>query len=169
MKHTTTFIAAILVATSCSYNRVESLTMVSTRNVDPTKPGELILRNVEAKAKTKHDDALQEAIEEACRQHPGGEYMMNVAVYVKGNGNWIKVQGDVWGRPVQQDVATPVQTGGIDLAVGHTVAFKRQGKLVTGTIVGMRPSTALVEFTKSTGGKDMREVPLGELTKVTTP
>jgi hypothetical protein len=101
MKHLPIILFVALVATSCSYRRVGSLTMVSTRNVNPAEPGQLVMRNVEAKAKTKHDDALQEAIEEACRMHQGGEYMMNVAVYVKSNGNWVKVRGDVWGTPAK--------------------------------------------------------------------
>jgi hypothetical protein len=97
MNHATSLILAAMLLTGCAYQRIGSLTMVSTRNVSTTTPGTELLRNVEAKARTKHDDALQEAIDLAVQQHPRGEYMMNCAVFVKSNGNYIKVRGDVWG------------------------------------------------------------------------
>lgn len=172
MKTTTTLLlCCAMLASSCKYNRVGSLTMVSTRNVDPAKPGVVLMRSVEAKAKTKHDDAMQEAIDQAVRQHPGGEYLMNCAVYVKSNGNWVKVQGDVWGTPTADGVATGVQTGGITLQVGDRVAWKQGSSMLTGTIVGMRPGAAVVEYVKPTmlgnsTDKAMKEVQLTSLTKV---
>jgi hypothetical protein len=56
------------------------------------------MRGVEADARMRNDDALQEAVDKAVAQAPGGEYLMNVAVYVKANGRKVKVRGDVWGH-----------------------------------------------------------------------
>ena len=53
----------------------------------------------------RDDDALQEAVDQCVAQVPGGEYLMNAAVYVKDNGRKVRVRGDVWG--VGQPVTVP--------------------------------------------------------------
>lgn len=162
MRYLLPLVLVAMAAGGCQYRRVGSLTMVSTRNIDRATEHQLLLRNVEAKAKTKHDDAMQEAIDQAVRKHPNGEFLMNAAVYVKSNGNWVKVQGDVWGKAGAADVA-PASITGTEMKVGDRVAFKLMGKMTEGTIVGMKPTAALVEFEGATG-KKMKEV---ELTKLT--
>jgi hypothetical protein len=77
------------------------MTMISTRNVDTSKQYQLVQRNAMGKSSSRHNDAMQHAIDEAVRNTPGGEYMMNAIVYVKGNGRKVKVEGDVWGLPAQ--------------------------------------------------------------------
>ena len=91
------FLAIIACVTGCAYNRVGSLTMISTRNIDYSTEYVELARGVEGTSKMKRDDAMQEAIDEAVNSIPGGEYMMNTVVYVKDN-RIIKVKGDVWGR-----------------------------------------------------------------------
>lgn len=93
----TLVLALALGLCSCSYKRIGSLTSISTRNVETTKPYVLKLRGVEAKAKSRHADPLQEAIDAAVKQHPQGEYLMNAVIYVKANGRKVKVTGDVYG------------------------------------------------------------------------
>lgn len=98
---------ALLLASCSPYQRIGNMTMLSTRNVDSSVKYQPLLRGVEAEAKMRNDDALQEAVDLAVAKAPGGEYLMNVAVYVKENGRKVKVRGDVWGLPV----ATPPPTG----------------------------------------------------------
>ena len=73
------------------------LTMISNRNVDKSANYVLLARDVEQKIKTKKKDYLELAIDEAVQSVEGGEYMMNVKLFIKKNGKKIKVQGDVWG------------------------------------------------------------------------
>lgn len=91
------FLAFVLLMGSCTFNRIGSLTMVSTRNMDTSANYVELARGVEGRSKMRHDDALQEAIDDAINSVPGGEYMMNTIVYVKDN-RIIKVKGDVWGK-----------------------------------------------------------------------
>lgn len=164
MRYLIPIVLVAMAAGGCtSWQRVGQLTMLSTRNVDSGKPYTLLLRGVEADAKMRKDDALQAAVDEAVAQHPGGEYMMNVQVLVQSNGKRVKVQGDVWGLPNEAGTAPASATGTASMAVGNRVAFKLAGKLTEGTIVGMRTTTALVEYDGS-AGKKMKEV---ELTKLT--
>ncbi len=164
----------VLAATlcSCGYQRIGSMTMISTRNVDRSAEYQPLMRGVEAKAKMKHDDALQEAVDQAVAQAPGGEYLMNAAIYVKMNGRKVKVRGDVWGHPRKEGVAAPVQTGHGELKVGDRVAITPStgGKVTNGVIVGLRNTTAMVEYdTKALNGttkKVMREVPFERLTRL---
>jgi hypothetical protein len=90
-----------LVATSCSYHRIGSLTIASTRNIDSSKQYVMLQRGVEGKSSGTSTAALEEAMERATNAW-GGEYLMNVALYVSGNGKRVKVQGDVWGLPGSQ-------------------------------------------------------------------
>ena len=70
--------------------------MVSNRNIDSSKEYVLIARGVEAKSKTKKQDALENAIDKVVDKYEG-EYIMNCRIYVKRNGKKIKVNGDVYG------------------------------------------------------------------------
>jgi hypothetical protein len=94
-----------LVASGCSYHRIGSLTIASTRNIDASKEYVLLKRGVEGKSNGASTAALEEAMERATNAW-GGEYMMNVSMYVNGTGKRVKVQGDVWGLPGSQPPAT---------------------------------------------------------------
>jgi hypothetical protein len=96
MKQNLLIVAALMMFTACSYKRIGTLTMVSTRNVNTSKVAHELMRDVEGKSKSTDDDKLQSAIDAAVRMHPQGEYLMNVTVLVS-DGNIIKVKGDVWG------------------------------------------------------------------------
>ncbi len=89
-------ISAIFGISGC-YNRLADINMISNRNIDSSKDYIELRREVIAKSRLKRKDALESAIDKATEQVEGGEYMMNVKIYVKGNGKKVKVVGDVWG------------------------------------------------------------------------
>ena len=95
MKKTVYTIGVLAILSSCGYQRIGDLTMISNRNIDSSEDYVLIQRNAEGKAKMKKDDALELAIDNATEAY-NGEYLMNVKVHVKNNGKKIKVEGDVW-------------------------------------------------------------------------
>lgn len=70
--------------------------MVSNRNIDSDRQYELYQKNVEAKGKSRNNDAMEKAVDNATKD-TDGEYMMNVAIYVKRKGRKVKVIGDVYG------------------------------------------------------------------------
>jgi len=53
MKKTVFVLGTVLLFTSCAYQRIGDLTMISNRNVDSAKDYVLIQRNAEGKAKIK--------------------------------------------------------------------------------------------------------------------
>ena len=117
----------------------------------------------------KKDDALELAIDNATEKYEG-EYLMNVKVYVKGNGKKIKVEGDVYGLKsaathTTVDVESSV-TKKIEFETGDTVSFKNSGKFVEGRIVGINSDGALVEFNNIIGKLTKKEIPFDDLTKI---
>lgn len=139
--------------------------MVSNRNIDSGKEYVLIERNVESVVKTKKEDALERAIDAVTEEHEG-EYLMNVKIFVKGNGKKIKVIGDVWGvKSVAVNVETTV-TKSIELKTGDAVTFKVTGKLVEGSIIGINANGAIVEYPNLLGKTVKKEIPFDELTKI---
>lgn len=170
MKHTLILAAFVaLFASSCKYQRFGQMTMLSTRNVDPSQPGELLARGNQVTVKTRHANAMNEATDRLSAQHPGGEYIMNAVLYLRKDGKKLRMEGDVWGRAVDGDKANPVQTGSAVLAIGDLVLFKSGATMATGTIVGIRPTTAMVQHMRKSIGGEAKEVisefPLKELTK----
>ena len=87
-----------LTLTGCSYHQIATLNMASSRNVDQSEKYILLDREVKGKGNEKKNDALQRALDDAVLKYPTGEFMMNVRVYVYGDGTKVKVEGDVWGR-----------------------------------------------------------------------
>ncbi len=152
---------------SCSWQRIGNLTMVSTRNVESEKEYKLIKKNVEGKARTHQRDALQVAIDEAVKKLPEGEFMKNVTVYVKGNGKKIKVSGDVWGIPsVEKNITTSVVED-IVFKVGDNVVFKTKlGKLTEGKILGIHANYAIIEYITPSQKTQKIEMPFEKLTKI---
>lgn len=109
-------VTVFLISTlSCSYQRVGNLTVVSTRNFQNSENYVELSRNVTGYSKLKKEDALQEAIDEAVNSIPGGEYMTNAVIYIKGD-RAIKVTGDVYGQPA----ASP-NTNNVSYSIGQQV------------------------------------------------
>lgn len=91
-------ILMLILVSSCSYHQVATLNMASSRNIDQGAKYILLDRQVEGKGKEKENDAMQRALDDAVLKYPTGEFMMNVRIYVNGDGTKVKVEGDVWGR-----------------------------------------------------------------------
>ena len=81
---------------SSCYNRIGDLTLVSNSNFDSSAEYVLIERNVEVTAKFKKGDPLETAVDKAVMDYKG-DHLRNVKIYVKNNGNKIKLIGDVYG------------------------------------------------------------------------
>ncbi|MDB4075291.1 MAG: hypothetical protein QNK78_07955 [Crocinitomicaceae bacterium] len=81
MKSILLLLSGIIILSSCGYQRIGDLTMISNRNVDSGKEYVVLQRNGQGVAKMKKDDALELAIDNATEKYKG-EYLMNVKVYV---------------------------------------------------------------------------------------
>ena len=105
MKKNLVFLIAVGLSSSCSWNKIGTLNVVSTRNFNTKENYVLVQKEIEAKASTSGYDAMETAIDKAVKKFPTGEFMENVRVYMKSNGKKIKVVGDVWGTqpPLNQE------------------------------------------------------------------
>lgn len=139
---------AIFTLNSCAYNRIGDLNMLSNRNIDKSTNYVLIERNVEGVGKMKKDDALERAVDEAT-ESVNGEYLMNVKVYVKDNGNKIKVVGDVWG--VKQNNSSFKNT--IDVGEKVKVILKNKA-VVEATVLEVDSFKGTVRVSYNKGNKD---------------
>jgi len=160
----------ILLASCADYQRIGNLTLVSTRNYESSQEYSQIQRNVEGKAKMANKDALQMAIESAVRSVPEGEFMKNVSVYVKSNGKFVRVVGDVWGIPsIDKNITTTINET-IVFGIGDKVAFRNSGnRIVEGTIIGINAQNAIIEHPAPFGKVTKSEIKLERLTKMQNP
>jgi hypothetical protein len=99
----------LLLFSSCSsWERIGTLTMVSTRNIESTIKYTELARSVEGISdetvrsidgqgalRTEHKGRLDAAIDNAVAKVEGGEFLKNIQISVMGGR--IKVVGDVWG------------------------------------------------------------------------
>jgi hypothetical protein len=172
MKATPLLFAALLLGSCTSYERIGSMTMVSTRNVEKDAPYVLLASNVEGYSDRHQDEPMQEAIDDAVHQKPGGEFMKNVAIYVRSNGRDVKVQGDVWGIPRAADTTpTATQVGSVTFRVGDKVLAKLVGHsdLVPATIIALQEEKAVIQYERVTQRgtqTKMKAVWFDDLTKV---
>lgn len=168
MKYTLLTAATALTLASCgSYQRIGDLTVVSNRNT--ANRGDLVLleRDVEVTAKARQDDALEQAIDLATAEVAGGEYLENVKIYVKSNGQKVRVRADVWGVPQESAVqVTSGVTGDNSMSPGDRVTFKHSGIVVEGVIHGVNAEGAVVKYENRAGRELLREVAFAKLTKV---
>jgi hypothetical protein len=130
---------------SCgSWNRIGDLTTIGNRNVDDSKKYTLLTREVEAVAEADAD-AMEQAVDNLTKKYEG-EFLRNVKVYVKSNGEKVKVIGDVWGTQNTLINVTTEANAKVTLNVGDSVVFKRKGKLTDGKIIGVNSNLVIVEF-----------------------
>jgi len=90
-------ILPLTINVSCAYKRIGDFTMVSNRNVDKSTNYVLLEREVTKKMKTNKKDFLELAVDDAVRGVNGGEYLMNVKLFISSNGKKLKLVADVWG------------------------------------------------------------------------
>ncbi len=91
---------------SCSWTRLGTLTMMSTRNVDSKTEYVELARYVDSESKeakkmlkntsSESGKKLDMAVDRCVATVPGGEFMKNVQIYAQGSN--VKVIGDVWGK-----------------------------------------------------------------------
>lgn len=96
------FILSVLVLFSgcIETKQIGKLNMVSNRNIDQSKNyKQLTTYSGGSKRELKKTRAktMEDAIDATVRKVPGGEYLMNVKVYLV-NSTYIAVEGDVWGN-----------------------------------------------------------------------
>lgn len=96
MKKVITIIAMSSLLTSCVWNKIGNLTIVSTRNVDSKTEYVLKKKEVSGIAKSSNGDAISEAINDALSKNDG-EFMKNTKIYINNKGTKVKIVGDVWG------------------------------------------------------------------------
>jgi hypothetical protein len=160
MKKIILIISVTITLTSC-YTRIGDLSMMANRSVDCTKEYVLLQRNVEGKVKaSKGNDLLDRVVDETTEKY-NGEYLMNVKIFIKGNGNKIKIIGDVWG----DKSAKPFNVK-TEFAEGDFVAIKLSGKIYEGVILGLKEKKCIVEYINSSGYKTKKEVWYEDLTKI---
>lgn len=169
MKKNVFYVGVILLfMTSCAYQRIGDLTMISNRNVDSGKNYVLIQLNAVGKAKMKKDDALELAIDATTEKYKG-EYLMNVKIFVKNNGKKIKVEGDVWGLKSTQSTQINVESSvskKVEFKNGDTVTFQNLGKLTEGKIIGINKNGAIVEYSNALKQTKSKEISFDKLTKI---
>ncbi|WP_046746257.1 hypothetical protein [Kordia zhangzhouensis] len=159
------FAIVSLMLVSCgNYIRIGDLTAISNRNLDDSQNYVLLKRDVEAIAKSKNDDALEQAVDNLTKEYEG-EFLRNAKIYVKDNGKKVKVIGDVWGVQLTNVNVSTNASAKIELKIGDNVIFRRRGKLIEGKIVGLNPTSVIVEY----GRKNKKvELKYDEVTKTKT-
>src|SRR5258705_8863905 len=97
------FLVALTMLSSCmSFKQVGQVNMTSNRNIDPKLDYKVLSTYTGASTKELRKSrakTLQQAIDETVKKIPGGEFLMNVKIYLV-NGEYFAVEGDVWGTPV---------------------------------------------------------------------
>lgn len=169
--HSKLLIGLIITATNtgCKYQRIGDLTMISSRNIDTQTEYTLIQKYATGKAKSSRGDALQQAIDNAVKISPTGEFLKNVRIYTRSNGKIIKVEGDIWGIPSLEKNITITVNEKIEFKAGDKVTFKNNlGKIMEGTILGVNLTKAVVEYLDLIGNETMKEIEFEKLTKIQT-
>ncbi|SDE04542.1 hypothetical protein [Riemerella columbipharyngis] len=150
-----------ILASCNSWVKIGNLNSISNRNIDDSKQYSLISRDVEAEAKSG-SDALEQAVDNLTGKYQG-EFVRNAKIYVKDNGEKVKVIGDVWGV---QNTITNIKTvanAEIDLKIGDSVVFKRKGDITEGKIIGIGAEKVVVEYGRK--GRKKIELRFDEITK----
>lgn len=121
---------AIFALSSCSsFKTVGTLNMLSTRNIDSNAEYELkssYTGGSKSELRKTKAETIEDAINETVRKVPGGEYLMNVKLYLV-NGMYFAVEGDVWGLASNNSFK--------GFKVGDSVTWKNLGgNIYTGKI-----------------------------------
>jgi hypothetical protein len=162
MKKISFLVVLSIILTSCgNYVRIGDLTGISNRNLNDSEKYVLLKRDVEAIAKSKNDDALEQAVDNLTKEYEG-EFLRNAKIYVKNNGAKVKVIGDVWGIQRTNVNVTTNANAKIELKIGDNVIFRRRGKLTDGKIVGLNATSVIVEYGRK---KKKMELKYDEVTK----
>ena len=149
----------LIALTSCSI-RIADLTMISTRNIDSDKQYKELKKYTIGKDRSLYSilfigplgsPDIEDAIDDAIKKVPGGEYMKNVVIrekypfFLLFSMRTFQVEGDVWGIP-----QTKIQNI-YGYKVGEQVMWKQMGKWKTGEIIAITKETVNVKYTNDKG------------------
>lgn len=127
------FVLAItLSAYPAKLKQIGSINMISTRNVNPSleyKPIATFAGGSDRELKRSKAKTIDEAIENTIKSVPGGEFLMNVKLFVV-DGKYFAVQGDVWGDPNNVSIR--------GYKVGDRVSWKLYGVYQFGRITALK-------------------------------
>lgn len=154
-------LSSIFLSSCGTYVRIGDLTGISNRNLDDSETYVLLKREVQAIAKSKSNDALEQAVDNLTREYEG-ELLRNAKIYVKSNGAKVKVIGDVWGVQRTNVNVTTNANANIELKIGDKVVFRRKGELTDGKIIGLNTTSVIVEYGRK---KKKIELKYDEVTK----
>lgn len=96
-------IAAALLSSCTSYKKIGTVNMISNRNIDSNLNYKLLSSysgGSNNELKKSRSKSIEEAIDKTVKRIVGGEYLMNVNIYVI-KGRYYAVEGDVWGAPTE--------------------------------------------------------------------
>lgn len=134
---------------------VGTLNMVSTRNVNTDFKYE-VLKTYAGGSKSEIKEAkklkvtnIEDAVNAAIKKVPGGEFMMNVKIWLVNN-DYYYVEGDVWGRS---------STGYRGFNVGDKVTYQSSfgTKYITATIKGFKDANTVI-VTKENGKSEEKDI-----------
>ena len=136
-----TFLLFVILLTSCmQVKQIGKVNMISNRNVDPNLKYSLITTysgGSDRELKKSRAKTIEDALDATVRKVPGGEFLMNAKIYLV-NGQFMAVEGDVWGSATHQSYK--------GFKVGDRVTWKKLGKFYNGTITALKDDkTCLIE------------------------
>lgn len=134
---------------------VGNLNMVSTRNVNTDFKYEVLKtyaggsKSEIKEAKKMKIDNIDDAVNISIKKVPGGEFMMNVKIWVISD-SYYYVEGDVWGR---------ASTGYRGFNVGDKVTYQSSfgTKYITATIKGFKDASIVI-VTKENGKSEEKDI-----------
>lgn len=170
MKRTKTLLIlalTIILASCTSVKQIGKVNMISNRNIDPNLEYERIstyFGGSKKELKKTKAKTIEDAIDQTVRKAPGGEFLMNVKLYVVKD-QYYAVEGDVWGKPQN------ISYRGFE--VGDKVTWKNKSlsakfgsdkDYLTGTVKALKDDkTCLITVDET---KDVVELSYDDITKV---
>jgi hypothetical protein len=165
-----TLLAAVFVSLTLSgcgsWKRIGDLTMMASRNVDAKTNYQELSRYTSTEKRGYA--TMEEALDAAVAQVPGGEFMRNVQVYSRGNR--VRVVGDVWGQRRWGSVAEQQakEALGDQFRKGDKVVWKSgffSRELREGKITSKDKTFAIVTYEDKNGQKQLDRIPYEKLSK----
>lgn len=143
-------ILTILLSVSCTtIKQIGDINMISNRNIESSANYKVLTTYSGGSKKDlrkSRANTLQQAVDETVRETVGGEYLVNVKIYVV-NQRYYAVEGDVWGKGDE----VPVN----GFKVGDKVTWKELGSYKTGKVIAVKGKVCLIEQDKNKKTVDM--------------
>jgi hypothetical protein len=156
-------VSFIFLSACTSVKQIGKVNMISNRNVSNDQNYQLISSysgGSQKEIRKSRARTIEDAIDQTVRKVPGGEYLMNVKIYLI-NSTYLAVEGDVWG------VASERSYRGFK--IGDTVtwksSFSRGDGYHTGIIIALKDDKVCLVKSDDTESKTY-EMKYDELTKI---